>query len=201
MIKCAHCKNRHETVAEVRICSKVQIAQKVAPITVDIEQIEREMHAMVARAERLEDEQVAQFKMRRDEALGIFNGSGSVAVAAPVVAIPQPRRSAEKITVAVFEPGMYRTDGVVYLVQCSKKNTDRLYAKRLVPTYHGTELHKLHLEYDKGAIWNIKAADRMTVEEVESLGKLTGHCWVCGRELKVQKSINAGIGPVCAKKV
>jgi hypothetical protein len=129
-IKCAHCKERHGSVAEVRAC-----ATKLAPIA-----------------------------------------------AKPV-----------------SEPGMYRVGTDVYLVKLS--GNDRLYASRLVPTMHGTTVHKLTFEYDKGSIFKITAADRMTVKQVAELGKLTEHRWVCGKRLTVKKSIDAGIGPVCAKKV
>lgn len=99
----------------------------------------------------------------------------------------------------VTEPGMYRTNGDVYLVVPSKQGN--LYAKKLVTTLHGTTVHKLSFEYDKGSIFKIQSTDRMTLADVAQLGQTTGHCWVCARKLTVQKSIVAGIGPVCAKKV
>lgn len=103
-----------------------------------------------------------------------------------------------KIT-PVTEPGMYRIPVGVYQVTLSKNN--RLYARKLVTVMQGGEVHKLEFEYEKGAIFKLAAEDRMTVEQVGELGKITGHCWVCQRKLTVQKSIAAGIGPVCARKV
>lgn len=99
----------------------------------------------------------------------------------------------------VKEPGMYRTEGDVYLVVRSEKGN--LYAKKLVTTMHGTQVHKLTFEYDKGSVFKIQSTDRMTLADVAALGKTTGHCWICTRKLTVQKSIAAGIGPVCAKRV
>lgn len=134
MIRCAHCKNRHATVAEVRLCSQVKVAVAVLTRT------------------------------------------------------------------PVTEPGMYRRNGDVFQVIWNKAET-HLYAQRYVPTYVGGKLHKFEFAYDKGAIFTLDAADRMTAAEVGELGKSTGWCWVCHHRLTVQKSIEAGIGPVCAKKV
>ena len=136
-MKCGHCKEKHETVAQVRDCSVI---------------------------------------------------ASTVVIMKPVVFEP------------VTEPGMYRTEGQVYLVV--KSENGHLYAKRLVAQQleDGT-MHKLTFEYDKGSIFKIATTDRMSVEDVAQLGKTSGHCWVCARKLTVQKSIQAGIGPVCAKKV
>lgn len=167
MIKCAHCKNRHETVNQVRGCA-------LGAQVVDIEKIEREMHAMVQRAEALEDQRVYAAKVARDTAL------------------------LERIPVT--EPGMYRRNGDVFQVIWNKSQT-HLYANRYVPTYVGGKLHKFEFAYDKGAIFTLDAADRMTIAEVAELGKATHWCWVCHHKLTVQSSIERGIGPVCAKKV
>ena len=133
-IRCAHCKGRHGSVAEVRDCA---------------------------------------FK--------------------PIVTIPAKR-------VPVDEPGMYANyDGDVFLVQRSEQGN--LYAKKLIAAMYGDKVHKIMFEYAKGAIFTLDARMRMTVADVANLGKLTEHCWVCGRRLLVKASIDAGIGPVCAKKV
>lgn len=102
----------------------------------------------------------------------------------------------------VTEPGMYRLDAAnVYQVVWNADET-HLYAKLYVPTYDAKgRLHKFEFVYERGSIFNLDAADRMTVDEVAQLGRQTGFCWICHRKLTVQKSIAAGIGPVCAKKV
>jgi hypothetical protein len=111
-----------------------------------------------------------------------------------------------KSTVAVIErtpvtePGMYRRGDDVFRVVWNQAQT-HLYAKLYIPTYVAGKLHKFEFTYDRGSIFTLDAADRMTVEEVAQLGRQTGFCWVCHRKLTVQKSILAGIGPVCAKKV
>lgn len=176
MIKCAHCKGRHKKVAEVKACAFGAV--KIAPAATSIELIEKQMHEMVRVAELREDAQVAEFKANRDAAL----------------------LTATKPKIAVTEPGMYRRGGDVFQVIWNKAGT-HLYAKLYVPTYVAGKLHKFEFTYDKGAIFSLDAGDRMTVEEVGQLGRDTGWCWVCHRKLTVQKSIEAGIGPVCAKKV
>lgn len=100
----------------------------------------------------------------------------------------------------VTEPGMYQVENEVFLVQWNKEET-RLYAKKLTPIMKGSEVHKLTFEYDKGSIFKISTEDRMTVEQLAEMGKTTGHCWMCARKLTVQKSIKAGIGPICATRV
>ncbi len=135
-MKCGHCKDKHETVNEVRECSVIAAQVVIA--------------------------QVVTFEQAN-------------------------------------EPGMYRTDGEVYLVVTSESG--RLYAKKLVTEMKGDAVHKLAFEYDKGSIYKISKFDRMSVEDVAKLGKTTGHCWVCARKLTVKKSVEAGIGPICAQKV
>lgn len=105
-----------------------------------------------------------------------------------------------KTEVTVTAPGMYRLGADVFQVVFNASQT-RLYAKKLVPTYVGDKVHRIDFEYSKGDIYRLEPEHRMTVAQVAELGELTGFCWVCRRALKVAKSIAAGIGPVCAKKV
>lgn len=126
---------------------------------------------------------------------------GEVRVCAQIVNLPP-----KPATVQVTEPGMYKIPGGsiydnVFQVVFNKAKT-HLYAKKLVATYDAcNELHRVDFDYDKGSIFKLSAENRMTVAEVAELGKLTGRCWVCRRELNTAKSIAAGIGPVCIKKV
>jgi len=95
--------------------------------------------------------------------------------------------------VSTLSVGMYRTpDGEIYRVQASRE-TGRLYAKHL-DLING-------FEYEAGAIFKITASDRMTLEQAKLFGVETGFCCVCGILLTDPKSVQAGIGPVCAKRV
>lgn len=98
--------------------------------------------------------------------------------------------------VAPLEAGMYEAEGKVYRVQASR-NTGRLYAKAL--TFHGHG--KASFEYAPGAIFRLTADHRMSLADVAARGLAAGVCCVCGRSLTVEKSVAAGIGPVCAKRV
>ena len=54
-------------------------------------------------------------------------------------------------------------------------------------------------EYVKGLIFRLRS--RMTLEEAKTWGALHGRCCVCAALLTNPKSVQAGIGPVCGKKV
>lgn len=92
---------------------------------------------------------------------------------------------------AVTDEGMY-IDGVsIYRVKRSK-TSGRLYAMRLVGS---------QFVYEAGAFRTLKASNRMTLEQAKAYGVKTGICCVCAATLTDPKSIAAGIGPVCAKRV
>lgn len=96
----------------------------------------------------------------------------------------------------VTEVGMYQHEQTIYRVKLSKQG--RLYAMRFVPT---APTKSERFEYANGAIYKLRADERMTVEQVASLGLAFGVCCVCGAELTDEKSVAQGIGPVCIKKV
>lgn len=92
---------------------------------------------------------------------------------------------------AVVEAGMYRTEaGEIFKVQPAR-GTGNLYAKVLTPE---------GFVYAQGAIRKLSADDKMTLEQAKAFGVATGVCCVCGRDLTDQTSVEAGIGPVCAKR-
>lgn len=107
--------------------------------------------------------------------------------------------------VTVTAPGMYRdAAGVIYLVQASKQNPGRLYAK----TRHAITAQRLNedgdrvkFEYDytPGAIYGLTPAMQVTVAEATSLSLEYGACCKCGRKLKAATSVERSIGPVCIK--
>jgi len=119
-----------------------------------------------------------------------------------VEAQPQRRNNEPEAT-----EGMYRTeDGTIYKVQRAVHGSGRLYAKRLVvhegefSFQKGFQGTKVTFEYDQGTIFKLKLTDKMTLEEAKAFGALYGTCCVCGRTLTDERSIEAGIGPVCAGK-
>lgn len=97
----------------------------------------------------------------------------------------------------VTEIGMYRNAEGVFRVKQSK-DTGNLYAMRFIPE---AQSKADRFAYERGAVHRLSATDRMTVEQATELGALYGMCCVCGADLTDEKSVKAGIGPVCAKRV
>lgn len=94
---------------------------------------------------------------------------------------------------AKLEPGMYMKDGTVYEVAISGKGYP--YAKELVISDGRSSF-----EYAPGAVKNLTASDKLTLEQAEAFGKEHTVCCMCARELTNPDSIERGIGPVCAAK-
>lgn len=56
-------------------------------------------------------------------------------------------------------------------------------------------------EYTPGVVRQLKASDRLTVEEAARMGREAHRCMICGKSLTNSVSIERGIGPVCAGKL
>lgn len=149
-IRCGHCRNYHESVAEVRACS-----QGSAP---------------------------ASYGDRK---------AASSPIGEPAAPPPAP----------VTEAGMYRTpDGTIYKVQLAVHGSGRLYAKRLELDQDEANGTRGSFEYAPGAIRELTADMRMSLEQAKEFGHIYGVCCKCGRTLTNEESIAAGIGPICAGK-
>lgn len=104
---------------------------------------------------------------------------------------------------AVTQPGIYEMpDGTVYVAKFNKDKTN-MYAKQVVETGEriteaGT-IVTIDFEYAAGAIKKLTPAMKMDGEKAKALTIKYGRCLICGRKLKAAKSVEAGIGPVCAK--
>lgn len=114
--------------------------------------------------------------------------------------------SAPKPAPELLVPGVYETAaGQIYVVKPTREDKSRLYAKRLQELngdYRTTEAGSrvdFEFVYERGAIFNIKLADRMPLERAKELITLYGRCIACNRHLKAAKSVENGIGPVCIK--
>lgn len=92
--------------------------------------------------------------------------------------------------------GYYLQTDTVYVV-VKAKTTGRIYAKRLVTSDGG----RARWEYSPGALRHLAHADRLTLEDAKAMGTRLGVCVVCGAALTDPKSIDQGIGPVCAAKL
>ncbi len=142
---------------------------------------------------------------------GTFFESLAAQIASGRTLSPKQRETAERIraegmptaapTPGVLTPaevaeGWYFVDGTPWKVQHNLQHTG-LYAKRL-DIVDG----KGEWTYVSGGLRTVRATGtRMTLEEAAAFGKLYGICGVCGRELTDEKSIAAGIGPICARRL
>lgn len=105
----------------------------------------------------------------------------------------------------VTEDGMYRDpNGTIFKVQYAVHGSGQLYAKELVElefpeeTRKGVRTHEF--VYAPGAIKRLTAGMRMTLAEAKEWGALYGTCCRCGITLTDERSIAAGIGPICGSK-
>lgn len=104
-------------------------------------------------------------------------------------------RNAPAAPLPVTEAGMYRTPaGEIFKVQVAVHGSGQLYAKRL-------DSDTKSFEYAPGALRQLTADMRMTLAQAKEYGALYGVCCVCSRTLTDEKSIEAGIGPVCASRI
>lgn len=106
----------------------------------------------------------------------------------------------------VTRPGMYRTPaGDIFKVQISK-TSGKPYAKHLRPiggervTETGARVN-FEFVYAPGAILSISEGMELSLESAKAFGLQYGVCCVCGAFLKDAKSVTAGIGPVCQKRM
>lgn len=100
-----------------------------------------------------------------------------------------PGAAVKKMIAEALVDGFYVKDNVIYKVQTSGAN--RKYAKALSS--------KGGFYYAAGAVMKLTAADKLTIEVAQQYGKTYGICCCCGATLTDAKSVEAGIGPICAK--
>lgn len=117
-----------------------------------------------------------------------------------VKAQPKPETPARE----ELESGMYRKDDKIYKVYRAVHGSGKMCAKELVkldePTVKRGKEHQYDFEYRGLAERYVSAEDRMTLEEAKEFGAIYGVCCCCGATLTDEKSIEAGIGPICARK-
>lgn len=112
---------------------------------------------------------------------------------------PSPRQ-APRFDSQKLEDGFYVLNGVVYKVVVAVHGSGRKYARRL--DEHGAWVRT-------SGLTQLRPEHKMTLQEALETAKrhglnvqseLYGRCFVCGRTLTDDESIEAGIGPVCAGK-
>lgn len=132
-------------------------------------------------------------------AMGRREISKSIDTMAKMVDAPKPKATTPEVA-----EGMYRdpATGDIFKVQVAYHGSGRLYAKKLVklevPRVKRSKEYSHDFEYAPGAVNRIKPEWRMTKEQAAEWGRLYGACCKCGTILTDERSIAAGIGPICA---
>lgn len=92
--------------------------------------------------------------------------------------------------------GIHNVNGQIIKIQRSQ-NSGYLYAKILTEELTG----KWSFTRLQGGLKLVSAATKISLADAKKYGKMYGTCCICGRTLTDEKSIAAGIGPVCAERV
>jgi len=104
-----------------------------------------------------------------------------------IAAMPKP-------AAPVVEVGYYATEKDTFFVTQSK-STGKSYAKKWAVKYG---MKKATWVYAPGVIYSLAGQTPMTLEQAKAFGHSHGYCIRCGAQLTDPKSVEAGIGPVCA---
>ncbi len=119
-----------------------------------------------------------------------------------ILSQPKPKTPATPKAPEITE-GMYRNPETdeIFKVQRAVHGSGKLYAKRLViENVEFGHAATVYFEYAAGAVYKLRPEWKMTLDQAKEFGALYGSCCVCGRTLTDEKSIEAGIGPICASK-
>lgn len=135
---------------------------------------------------------------------GELNGRRASELIDELIAHVNSQPKPEQSSTEELESGMYRKDGKIYKVYRAVHGSGRMCAKELVkldePVIKRGKEHQYGFEYRGLAERYVSFEDRMTLEEAKEFGAIYGVCCSCGATLTDEKSIEAGIGPICAGK-
>lgn len=98
------------------------------------------------------------------------------------------------------EAGIYVAFGDHYIRVYHGQQSGRMLAKRISWETDGdnTTVSYEYLGLASRVLTPDATPERLSIEEVGSLGITTNHCMICGRRLDDPESVDRGIGPVCA---
>lgn len=117
--------------------------------------------------------------------------------------LAQPKKAATQETIVRSEPeaGVYVIHGDEYVRVYLGQQSGRMLAKRINMEQDGGEwtVHYEYLGVATKVLTPQATPERLSIEEVGSLGITTNHCLICGRRLDDPESVDRGIGPVCAR--
>lgn len=116
-----------------------------------------------------------------------------------LLSLPKKNRGALRpVSTEVAPEGFHKVGDEIYKVQIAVHGSGKAYAKRLVPD--SSKASGFGFEYAPGAISRLSTETLLTLEEAKEFGRLYGVCCVCAATLTDDRSIEAGIGPICAGK-
>lgn len=197
-ITCGNCHNQHDSVEAVRACyaNEAAMAQDDAPLykpgTAPVKT--KEFIAATSRQMSYLNSLLAEREVS-DEVRGAAKPDISKELASVLInkclQFPKKRSGSGVSAPEPITEGMYKVGTDVYKVQAAVNGSGRLYAKKLVGQT---------FVYSPGAMKVLRPEHKMTLEQAKEWGLLYGTCCVCGRTLTDERSIAAGIGPVCANK-
>jgi|SRR5687768_13629438 len=230
MITCYHCKGKHELASQVKDCAKIpaafaakietgQVVETVIPATV--KKVAVPAHRTSAKYLALK----AKVAPAADLVIPVITDGHT----SPAMKTIDQQVAEHDAALAVIKKGqdldcgMYQTvdaDGkvTVYKVKWNKYNTHKLAEKLVITETYGdydtetgtwSKKPKGKFYYAKGMMAVLTSENKMNEAQAKAFHDATkkkygqdyGFCCVCGKLLTVKKSIDAGIGPVCAGKL
>jgi hypothetical protein len=184
-IRCAHCKDYHDSIQGVRACSQVLVTTVPASAVRDAQaqmdaKVERDLERLNQRsAERQVNGGFAPYRSQTD-------WSQVRAQGAQLPNLPHARYAVE-------------IDGVLKFYRVDKPQTGRWSGRTFVKVQASDELHDVRrpdslLAVFQAILQDPKAAMRRYTAEI-------GACAICGRTLTHETSRANGFGPICGAKM
>lgn len=102
--------------------------------------------------------------------------------------------------------GVYRRNGVIYVVKFNQKKTNKYVSQLVELTGSARRLNEpgehvpIDFEYAPGMLAQLRPEDQMSLEEARPFIIKYGKCLFCRTKLRAAKSVEQGVGPVCIKR-
>ena len=115
--------------------------------------------------------------------------------------LAQPKKTEGSVATQEMEAGVYSYAGDQYVRVYLGQQSGKMLAKRIHIVNDDNEW-VVSYEYLGLASKVLAGTDpqRLSLEEVGSMGLAFNHCLICGRRLDDPESVDRGVGPVCASK-
>lgn len=226
MINCGHCKQQHDTVAEVRNCSGVAFnppstnsynnsaVRHAVERNVANGSTHRESHRRRGATDKqldyikllLDSREVAEGResaLQRARNMSSSQASSFIDQLKSLPKIKEVKSAGKSIE---LEDGIYRdpSTNAIFKVYHTVRGANQQVAKELIfnpDDLDIAEQRECSFEYrGKAGLKGLTPEMRMTLEEAKEFGALYGVCCNCGATLTAEESIEAGIGPICAQK-